>query len=83
MTPFLILAAAASLLVGLLFFEKRDSIRGLLLTKPVLSALFVATALSGLQPDPGYFHWILAGRSPLPVRCCSTSRISSSPASGL
>ena len=34
MTEILILAAAAPLLAGLLFFEKRDSTRGLLLTKP-------------------------------------------------
>jgi uncharacterized membrane protein YhhN len=61
MTTVLILLLAAVLLVGLLFFEKRDSTRGLLLTKPFLSALFVATALTGPQPDPGYFRWILAG----------------------
>jgi uncharacterized membrane protein YhhN len=61
MTEILILAAAALLLAGLLFFEKRDSTRGLLLTKPFLSALFVVTALTGPQADPGYFRWILAG----------------------
>jgi uncharacterized membrane protein YhhN len=61
MTTVLILVAAATLLAGLLFFEKKDSTRGLLLTKPFLSALFVATALTGPQADPGYFRWILAG----------------------
>jgi uncharacterized membrane protein YhhN len=61
MTEILILVAALSLLAGVLFFEKRDSTRGLLLTKPFLSALFVATALTGPQADPGYFRWILAG----------------------
>ena len=61
MTEILILTAAAPLLAGLLFFEKRDSTRGLLLTKPFLSALFVVTALTGPQADPGYFRWILAG----------------------
>ena len=61
MTEILILAAAAFLLAGLLFYEKRDSTRGLLLTKPFLSALFVVTALTGPQADPGYFRWILAG----------------------
>jgi len=61
MTDILILTAAAPLLAGLLFFAKRESIRGVLLTKPFLSALFVATALTGPQADPGYFHWILAG----------------------
>lgn len=59
-TP-LILIAAVPLLMGLLFFEKRDSTRGLLLTKPFLSALFVAVALTGAQTDTSYFRWILAG----------------------
>ncbi len=61
MTEILILTAAVPLLAGVLFSEKRDSIRGLLLTKPFLSALFVVTALTGPQADPGYFRWILAG----------------------
>ncbi|MBN2439607.1 MAG: lysoplasmalogenase [Deltaproteobacteria bacterium] len=61
MTDVLILAAAAPLLAGLLFFEKRNSTRGLLLTKPFLSALFVVTALAGPHADPGYFRWILVG----------------------
>jgi uncharacterized membrane protein YhhN len=61
MTEILILATAAFLLAGLLFYEKRDSTRGLLLTKPFLSTLFVVTALTGTQADPGYFRWILAG----------------------
>ena len=61
MTEILILAAAAPLLAGLLFFEKKESTKGLLLTKPFLSALFVATALTGPQADPEYFRWILAG----------------------
>jgi len=59
-TP-LILIAAVPLLAGLLYFEKRDSTRGLLLTKPFLSALFVAAALTGSQTDTPYFRWILAG----------------------
>ena len=61
MTEILILAAAAPLLMGLLFFEKKESTKGLLLMKPFLSALFVTTALTGPQADPGYFRWILAG----------------------
>lgn len=59
-TP-LILIAAVPLLTGLLFFEKRDSTRGLLLTKPFLSALFIAAALAGTHPDGTYFRLILAG----------------------
>jgi uncharacterized membrane protein YhhN len=61
MAEILILIAAALLLAGLLLFEKRESTRGLLLTKPFLSALFVLTALVGSQGDAAYFRWILAG----------------------
>jgi uncharacterized membrane protein YhhN len=57
----LILSAALPLLLGLLFFDKRGSTRGLLLTKPFLSALFIAAALSGPSADPKYFNLILAG----------------------
>jgi uncharacterized membrane protein YhhN len=59
-TP-LILIAAVPLLAGLLFSEKRDSTRGLLLTKPFLSALFIVAALTGSHTDAAYFRWILAG----------------------
>jgi uncharacterized membrane protein YhhN len=61
MVDFLILTAAVPLLAGLLVFEKRQSAWGLLLTKPFLSALFVAVALTGPAADPGYFRLILAG----------------------
>jgi uncharacterized membrane protein YhhN len=61
MIDILILVAAVFLLPGLLISEKRDSTMGRLLTKPFLSALFVAAALTGSQADPGYFRWILAG----------------------
>jgi uncharacterized membrane protein YhhN len=61
MTTLLILSAAVPLLLGLLFSEKRDSTRGLLLTKPFLSALFIAIALSGPSADPEYSKLILAG----------------------
>jgi uncharacterized membrane protein YhhN len=61
MATILILSAALPLLLGLLFFEKKGSTGGLLLTKPFLSALFIATALSGPHADPAYFNLILAG----------------------
>jgi uncharacterized membrane protein YhhN len=61
----LILIAAVPLLAGLLFFEKRESTRGLLLTKPFLSALFILAALNGPGSDPAYFGLILAG-----LICC-------------
>lgn len=57
----LILVAAAPLLMGLLFFEKKESTKGRLLTKPFLSALFIATALTGPRADPEYFNLVLAG----------------------
>ncbi|MEK7374573.1 MAG: lysoplasmalogenase [Thermodesulfobacteriota bacterium] len=63
MIDILILTAAAVLLGGLLYFEKRESMRGRVLTKPVLSALFVAVALTGPRTDPSYFGLVLAGLS--------------------
>ncbi len=63
MIDILILTAAAVLLGGLLYFEKRESIRGRVLTKPVLSALFVAVALTGPRADPSYFGLVLVGLS--------------------
>jgi len=57
----LILSAAVPLLLGLLYFEKKESTKGLLLTKPFLSALFIATALTGPYADREYFSLILAG----------------------
>jgi uncharacterized membrane protein YhhN len=61
MATLLILSAAAPLLLGLLFSEKRNSTRGLLMTKPFLSALFIVAALSGPSPYPEYFKLILTG----------------------
>ena len=57
----ILLTAAIILLVALLYFEKRDSTRGRLLTKPFLSALFVAVVLTGSKPDPVYAYPVLAG----------------------
>jgi uncharacterized membrane protein YhhN len=57
----ILLTAAIILLVALLYFEKRDSTRGRLLTKPFLSALFVAVVLTGPKPDPIYASLVLAG----------------------
>lgn len=61
MNTIVILVLAVVLLCGLLLAEKKENLKGILLTKPLLSALFIATAL--LQPhsaDP-YFYLILAG----------------------
>jgi uncharacterized membrane protein YhhN len=56
-----ILTLALPLLAALLFYAKKESIRGLLLTKPFLSALFVVTALVGPHMNPEYFVLILTG----------------------
>lgn len=61
MIDIVILSAAASLLLGLLFFEKKESTRGIILTKPLLSAIFILTALVGSHSDPKYFVPVLAG----------------------
>ena len=61
MINIVILSAAASLLLGLLFFEKRESTWGIILTKPLLSALFILTALVGPHSDPKYFGPVLVG----------------------
>ncbi len=56
-----ILAAAMILLAALLYWEKRESLRGVLFTKPLLSALFVAVALAGPRADPSYSGLIRVG----------------------
>lgn len=60
-----ILIVALCLLAGLLFFVKKESTRGVLLTKPSLSALFVFVALTGPSANPTYFYFVLAG-----LLCC-------------
>jgi len=61
MTTTVILIAAVPILAGLLYAAARESLRGVLLTKPILSALFVATACSGPHADGRYFGLVLAG----------------------
>ena len=56
-----IVIGALSLLVGLLIFVKKEATKGILLTKPALSALFVIVALSGPSANPTYFGFILGG----------------------
>ncbi len=56
-----ILMLALPLLAALLFYAKKESTRGLLLTKPFLSALFVLTALVGPHTNTKYFVPVLAG----------------------
>ena len=49
------------LLVGLLYFEKKDSVKGILPTKTLLSCLFIVVALIQPHPIPGYYTFILIG----------------------
>ncbi|TGL12286.1 lysoplasmalogenase [Leptospira meyeri] len=56
-----ILLIALPLLAGLLYFEKKESIKGLLSVKPVLSALFVVTAFLQIQEYSIYHSLILSG----------------------
>ncbi|HNX23626.1 MAG TPA: lysoplasmalogenase [Spirochaetota bacterium] len=56
-----IISAALILLAGLLFFEKRESVKGLLATKPLLSFLFIVTALLQTHNNITYFYIIFTG----------------------
>jgi len=57
----IIIIGALFLLVGLLIFVKKESTKGILLTKPSLSVLFVIVALTGSSANPTYFYFVLAG----------------------
>jgi uncharacterized membrane protein YhhN len=61
MTNILILIPAAISLAFLLFFEKKENHTGMVVSKACLSSLFVFTAVIQTHPNPGYYHWILAG----------------------
>ncbi|TGK49496.1 lysoplasmalogenase [Leptospira bouyouniensis] len=61
MEHYLILMAALPLLISLLYFEKKESIKGLLSVKPVLSSLFVVTAFFQIQGYTIYHSLILTG----------------------
>ena len=52
---------ALSLLAGLLYFAKKESIPGTIMTKPLLSALFIIAALLGPHGDQKYFVLVLTG----------------------
>ena len=56
-----IIILALPVLAGLLFFAKRDSTRGIIMTKPLLSALFILVALSVPHANQKYFGLVLAG----------------------
>jgi len=49
------------LLVGVLFHERKKNRQPLLITKSILSLLFVITALLQPRPVPAYFHYLFVG----------------------
>ncbi len=49
------------LLVGVLYYEKKKDRIFLLITKSILSLLFVITALLQPHPVPAYYHYLLIG----------------------
>ena len=57
----ILLILAIVLLVGLLFFEKRENRKGLLPTKTVLSLLFIVTAISQIHLMQPYTLFIIIG----------------------
>jgi uncharacterized membrane protein YhhN len=57
----LIIIAAATLLAGLLYFEKTANQKGKLPAKTVLSCLFILTALLQVHANPGYYYLLLIG----------------------
>jgi uncharacterized membrane protein YhhN len=61
MPTIVIIISALPLLAGLLYSAAKESPRGMLITKPFLSALFIATALVGSHSNPHYFGLVLAG----------------------
>lgn len=57
----LMIAFGLILLAGLLYFEKKEERKPLLIVKSILSLLFVITALLQPHPAPDYYHYLLAG----------------------
>ncbi|MCG6139182.1 lysoplasmalogenase [Leptospira mtsangambouensis] len=57
----IILSAALPLLIALLYFEKKESVKGLLSVKPLLSSLFVLLAFLQIQEQTTYNTLILVG----------------------
>ena len=57
----LIVAVAAILLIGLLFFEKEENTKGLLPVKAALSSLFILTSIVQSHPIPAFYRLVLVG----------------------
>jgi len=58
---YIILSVSLPLLAGLVYFEKKESVKGILCTKPVLSLLFIVMAVIQNHNNMNYFYIILAG----------------------
>ncbi len=58
---YMIFAAAPLLLAGLLYASRQESIFGELLTKPLLSVLFIVTAMIQPHADTPYYPLVLTG----------------------
>jgi len=58
---YIIISVGLILLSGLLYFEKKESIKGLLSVKPLLSLLFILTALIQPHENMTYFYIVLSG----------------------
>jgi uncharacterized membrane protein YhhN len=57
----LIIVAAACLLAGVLYFEKRENRKGLVPTKGLLSLMFFCAALAQPHPFPIYSGFLITG----------------------
>ena len=57
----IILVVAAFLLASLLFFEKKEFTKGLIIVKPLLSLLFIVAALLQTHLNITYFYIVFAG----------------------
>ena len=61
MLNYLIIFVAIILLICLLYSEKKENRTGLLITKTLLSSLFILTVLVQNHSIPGYFYSLLVG----------------------
>lgn len=61
MSEIIILTSAFFLLAGLLMAEKKESLKGILATKPFLSGLFIVMALIQTSLNSSYYSLILSG----------------------
>lgn len=58
---YIILTVSLPVLAGLLYFEKKESVKGILGTKPFLSLLFIIMAVVQTHNNISYFYIIFTG----------------------